>query len=161
MRKIFLLTIFFGVFFIQDSSFAEDVIIIGNRARWESMNPEEKKRIIEIYREWKSGPPERREQIKKNYESYRELPPEEKEKLRERFRVYKSLEPSGRKKVEEKLKKVDSLPLKEKDEIEKKYNKMKRKSENEMMKFIERSFFWKSLNEQEREIFRELMFPKD
>jgi hypothetical protein len=51
------------------------------------------------------------------------------------------------------------LPPEDKEKMVKKFNKIKEKSIDERMKFMKQTMFWKSLSEQERTIFKKLMFP--
>lgn len=131
-----------------------------NRARWETMTPEEKARIIKRYQEWKAESREQREKAEKNYESYQTMPQGEQQRLRERYRVYRELEPEKRERVQQNLKKVDRVPDPDMQHVIERHRKLRQKSSEEQMKTIEQSAFWKGLSEQDREVFRKLMFPQ-
>jgi hypothetical protein len=61
--------------------------------------------------------------------------------------------------VNEKIRRVDSLPPENKERLSKKYRRLREIPVDERMKFLEQSLFWKTLDEQEKEIFKRLMFP--
>lgn len=140
---------------------ADDARMRRNKILWESMSSEERDRIIRNYHEWKASPPQKRERIRRNYDSFNELSLEERRKLRTRYRNLNSLEPGGREKVRERLSRVESLPPERRAEIEKRYLRERQRSADDRMRHLQDSRFWKNLSEEERNIFKKLLYPVD
>lgn len=139
---------------------AEDAQPQDNRTRWESMSPEDKQRIIQRYHEWKAQTNEQRERARKNYEYYHAIPREEQLRLKERYRVYRQLDPEKRERIQRNLKRFDQVPAPDMQQAAERYRRLRQKTAEEQMRMIEQSAFWRSLSEQDREIFRRLMFPR-
>lgn len=152
-------SVFLCLALVAEISFAEEQQRV-NRSRWESMKPEERTRVISIYREWKTQDPRQKERIRKNYEAYHEMSPSEQQLLKQRFRTYRQLEPERREIVDKKLRDVDSPHSRSSVVIVRKHGAVREKPDGDRKRGIERSHFWKSLNDEERKIFRQLMYPE-
>lgn len=148
----------FCLLILATGSAADELTIEKNRQKWQKMSPEEKNRVIEIYRGWKAQPEEKKKMIRRNYETYHELSPQERDILRGRFRTYKQLKPSVKESIREKLQNTDRFTAGGHAEKGKRYRSLKDKSDEEKMNMIERSMFWKSLSNEEKEAFKQLMF---
>ncbi len=139
---------------------AEENGMTKNRVLWKSMSQQEKVRIIEIYRVWKTQPAESRRKIQQNYKTYHNLSREERQKLKSRYNEYKRLDELHRKLIRERVKKMDQMFEDRRNMILERYGNMQKKPREEQIKMIEKSLFWKRLNEREREIFKKLLFPQ-
>jgi hypothetical protein len=161
MKKLFvLMAVSFLVLFVCAGHCCAEVTKFSrNKALWEAMSPEERLRIAENYRRLKAQPEATQEQTRRNYQNYHGLSIEEKYYLRERYRAYHGLSPSYRERVNERIRRVDSLTPEDRVRLMRRYHRIKERPVAERMKYLEQSLFWKGLNEQEKEIFKRLMFP--
>jgi hypothetical protein len=72
---LFCVTAFCG---LVRAAAGQDASLDANKQRWESMNKEERAKIISAYRNWKSLDAAKQSEIKKRYEQFRGLPDETK-----------------------------------------------------------------------------------
>ena len=139
-------------------AFADDANIRGNTVIWESMSPKEKERVIQNYRGWKSSTPERRERIRRNYRQFHELSPEDQQVLKKRYREYKSLAPADRARVKRRVDRIDALPADNMADAKKRYAREREMPRRERMLHLKQSRFWENLSEEEKEIYKKLLF---
>lgn len=143
------------------SAFALDDHSESNRKRWQSMSPEQKRQVIENYRAWKSRPPESRQRVERNYETYRGLTSEEKQKLRARYRTYRDLDREGRERLRERLQRAVPPSNGNSQDMTRRIRRMQHITPEERMRRLERSRFWRELSNEEREIYKKLIFPSN
>ena len=86
------------------------------------------------------------------------LPLEEQQRLKERYRRYRNLGPAGQDRVKKRLDRINALPVDNRVEAEKKYDRNREMPAHERMHHLKQSKFWENLSEEEKEIFKKLLF---
>lgn len=64
--------------------------------RFESLSPEEQKRIIRNYRKYQRLPQNQRKKMRNNYNQWQKMSPEERQNLKESYEKYKRKSPQKR-----------------------------------------------------------------
>jgi len=160
MRKAIFMLVTALLLAMQVGAAAGDDRNENNRLQWQSMPPEEKRRVIENYREWKSRSPESRERIQRNFDTYRELTPAERQRLRERYRTYRNLEPDQKERLKERLHGVAPKSAGNSQDMTRRFRRSQDMPAEERMRRLERSSFWRGLSKEERETYKKLIEPK-
>ncbi len=79
-------------------------------ARWRSLSPDQRQKLLERYREFHKLPPEVRRRIQKQLARWEKMPPEEKKQIRRRLQCFKKLGAEERQKLRRRLMAWRAMP---------------------------------------------------
>jgi len=84
-----------------------------DRARWQELSPEQRKKMKQRYRQFQQLPPEEQQKLRQRYERFRELSPEKKQRMLERHQRLQQLTPQQREQLHQEWQRIKQLPPEE------------------------------------------------
>jgi hypothetical protein len=91
-------------------------------ARWQSLTPDQRKKLLENYHQFKALSPENRDDLRKRWQVFQSLPPEKQAHLIAAYRHFKSLSPEKQAKIRENWKRWQTLTPEERTKLENELN---------------------------------------
>ena len=87
-----------------------DEVLKQRLARWRSLPPDQRRRLLERYREFHKLPPNVRRRIQKQSARWEKMPPEEKKQIRNRLQYFKKLGTGARQRLRRRLAAWRAMP---------------------------------------------------
>jgi hypothetical protein len=91
--------------------------------KWDSLSPQEKKKLRKRYKEWQSLSPEEKEKIRRRMKRLNKMSPRERKAYRQLHKKWRHLPPDERKQLEKELNNWENLSPRQQEEIRQRFMK--------------------------------------
>ena len=75
---------------------AERALIEAQPNAWAQLNPQQRQRVLENFRQWQRMTPEQHQRAERNFQEFRKLPPEERQQVLRTLHQWRQLPPERR-----------------------------------------------------------------
>ncbi len=106
-----------------NTSFAGCEFVSKSDKKWESLSPEEKKKLRKKYEEWQSLSPEEKEKIRRRMKRLNKMSPQERKTYQQLHRKWRHLPPEDRKQLQKELNNWENLSPQQQEEIRRRFMK--------------------------------------